>query len=323
MQRPGDQICIDNRPTGSTQLFKIKARLNIQTVSKLKDLIITDEAYCDEPAPVPVKQDDLLHLVFLVDTSDSFNKLDNSSSAAGNVVLEKWIMPLLKKGKYNNRTAPTTVTVIQFSGMGPDKNYVPGSKGVAVKGATLFHYKVEMGPVNFQNMGDIQMNKEVNKLDDIDTIDGNGQLYLALQDISMANFTDALNQAAGLSAGAACKRFLVVITDDEWDMNDLKICQEITSKGIAPVDANAKKREIIKFAKSKYAEIHVCCVRDAVTADMDEFVNLMATGAAGTGNIHQIPRTDVINLSRGGRAVQMDKAMTGLKKSLASFNLNF
>ena len=61
-------------------------------------------------------------------------------------------------------------------------------------GATLFHYKVEMGPVNFQNMGDIQMNKEVNKLDDIDTIDGNGQLYLVLQDISMANFTDALNQ---------------------------------------------------------------------------------------------------------------------------------
>ena len=56
MQRPGDQICIDNRPTGSTQLFKIKARLNIQTVSKLKDLIITDEAYCDEPAPIPVKQ---------------------------------------------------------------------------------------------------------------------------------------------------------------------------------------------------------------------------------------------------------------------------
>ena len=90
-------------------------------------------------------------MVFLVDTSDSFNKLDNSSSAAGNVVLEKWIMPLLKKGKfnfptifagyvksnsgkYNSRTAPTTVTVIQFSGMGPDKNYVPGSKGVAVKG---------------------------------------------------------------------------------------------------------------------------------------------------------------------------------------------
>ena len=58
----------------------------------------------------------------------------------------------------------------------------------------MLHYKVELGPVNFQNMGDIQMNKEVNKLDDIDTIDGNGQLYLALQDISMQNFTDELNK---------------------------------------------------------------------------------------------------------------------------------
>ena len=44
-----DQICVDNRPTGSTQLFKIKARLNIQTVSKLKNLIITDDAHCNEP----------------------------------------------------------------------------------------------------------------------------------------------------------------------------------------------------------------------------------------------------------------------------------
>ena len=94
-----DQICVDNRPTGSTQVFRIKARLNIQTVSKLKDLIITDDAHCNEP----IKEkplDDPIHLVFLVDTSDSFNKLDNSSSAAGNVVLEKWVMPFLKQGEF-------------------------------------------------------------------------------------------------------------------------------------------------------------------------------------------------------------------------------
>ena len=63
-----------------------------------------------------------------------------------------------------------------------------------ILGADLLHYKAELGPVNFQNLGDIQMNKEVNKLDDIETIDGNGQLYLALQDISMKNFTDELNK---------------------------------------------------------------------------------------------------------------------------------
>ena len=39
----------------------------------------------------------------------------------------------------------------------------------------------------------VQRYKELIKLNDIDSIDGNGQLYLALQDISMANFLDTLN----------------------------------------------------------------------------------------------------------------------------------
>ena len=38
--------------------------------------------------------------------------------------------------------------------------------------------------------------------------------------------------------------------DDEWDMTDLKLCSEITTKG--PLDAEAKKREIVKFAKDRF-----------------------------------------------------------------------
>ena len=59
-----------------------------------------------------------------------------------------------------------------------------------------------------------------------------------------------LFQAAGLSAKEDSKRFLVVVTDDEWDMTDLKLCSEITTKG--PLDAEAKKREIVKFAKDRF-----------------------------------------------------------------------
>ena len=45
-----EEICLDNRPTGSTQMFKIKARLRINTQSMLKDLVIVDEALCvDRP----------------------------------------------------------------------------------------------------------------------------------------------------------------------------------------------------------------------------------------------------------------------------------
>ena len=75
--------------------------------------------------------------------------------------------------------------------------------------------------------------------------------------------------------------------------------------------------------KSKYTEIHVCCVLDDFAADMNEFVNTMAKGSAGGGNVYKIPRSDIQSLSKGGKAVQMDKAMTGLKKSLANVNLNF
>ena len=53
-----DQLCISNAPTGSTQVFKIKAKLRIDTISKLKDLIIHDDASCNTapPPPPPVKK---------------------------------------------------------------------------------------------------------------------------------------------------------------------------------------------------------------------------------------------------------------------------
>ena len=60
-----------------------------------------------------------------------------------------------------------------------------------------------------------------------------------------------LFQAAGLKSTETSKRFLVVITDDEWDMNDLKLCPEISAKG--NLDADAKKREIVKFAKDSFS----------------------------------------------------------------------
>ena len=96
----------------------------------------------------------------------------------------------------------------------------------------MLHYKVELGPVNFQNMGDIQMNKEVNKLDDIDTIDGNGQLYLALQDIAMQNFTDELNKVKSLLLATKVLRSVTVSTVEVDMVTDIIISgSRIVSKG--------------------------------------------------------------------------------------------
>lgn len=84
----GDEICLDNRPTGSTQMFKIKARLRINTQSALKDLVIADEALCvDRPQPPPkpvvkLTRDESVRkarkikadIIFLVDQSESIKK---------------------------------------------------------------------------------------------------------------------------------------------------------------------------------------------------------------------------------------------------------
>ena len=97
-----DFLCIDNQPTGSTQNFTINATIRVDTTSGLKDLIIRDDATCNTESvgsQAPVKPDDVLHLVFLVDTSDSFNKLDSiTNGAAGTVILEKLIDPLIRSG---------------------------------------------------------------------------------------------------------------------------------------------------------------------------------------------------------------------------------
>ena len=96
----------------------------------------------------------------------------------------------------------------------------------------MLHYKVELGPVNFQNMGDIQMNKEVNKLDDIDTIDGNGQLYLALQDIAMQNFTDELNKVKSFLLATKVLRSVTVSTVEVDMVTNIIISgSRIVSKG--------------------------------------------------------------------------------------------
>lgn len=346
----GNELCIDNRPTRTTSLFKIKARLRINTTSQLRDLIITDDGACEQHAPplitsAPKPEVKPLHLVFLVDTSDSFNKLDEGDSSAGEIILEKFVMEFLEKGKFSDREQPTTVTVVQFSGMGPDTNYEPGTGGIAVKGANLRHYKLELGPKNFGKLSEEERTEELQKLKDITTIDGNGQLYLALQDISMSNFLSKLNHEAGVDRDTKSTKYLIIVTDDEWDFTDLKLCDElkndnqiiVTNDG-DKMDASKKKLAIVKFTKSKYDEIHTCIVKDKEQpppanpppANPDKKPFLKRELRRGTTrdialtelmgilgqNTHQLTRSAVSESKFGGPATLMHMALSNLKKSL-------
>ena len=53
-------------------------------------------------------------------------------------------------------------------------------------------------------------------------MDGNGQLFLALQDISMSGFLGSLDGAKALEQKQDRQRVLIIFTDEEWDIKKLK-----------------------------------------------------------------------------------------------------
>merc|ERR1712136_647976 len=145
-----DLNCIENKIVKSDQLLSFDAKVRVLTKVRLLEVEIDGDCVCAEPErksiEKPVSQRPL-HLVFLVDTSDSFNKLEMSDSSAGEIFLQS--------GQFKLRAHPTTVSVIQFSGMGSDEKYVPGSGG-GIQGSSLSHYKTELGPVNFSKLSEVE-----------------------------------------------------------------------------------------------------------------------------------------------------------------------
>ena len=66
----------------------------------------------------------------------------------------------------------------------------------------------------------------------------------------------SIQAAPGLS-----DKVLVIVTDDEWDFTNLKLCPEITTSAMK-LKVDEKKEAIVKFAQSKFSEIYTCIVLD-------------------------------------------------------------
>merc|ERR1711879_415848 len=76
------------------------------------------------------------------------------------------------------------------------------------------HYNVEIAPTKINNASQLAAQAEA-----FESLDGNGQLFLCLQDVSMKNFQNKIAKASGSSKR---KTTLIVVSDEEWDIKDLK-----------------------------------------------------------------------------------------------------
>merc|ERR1712176_223253 len=189
--------------------ISIHAQVSIVTKAKLDEITVAGECQCEE------KVKPIVEVVVLVDGSDSYNNKVNINGkmeegdafAETNNFIDTHLVPGLASA-LGDRCA---FALVQFSGIKQlEKDYTPGSDGEAKSG--LKHYNIEQAPTSINRVG---------KFKDCEGLDGNGQLFLALQDINMDGFLRRLDGVQSLAKNQKRERILIVFSDEEWDVKNL------------------------------------------------------------------------------------------------------
>lgn len=288
------EICVTSPEVAMHGEINIHARVAVVTKAKLDDIRIGGECLCGPapvkpPTPVPDIYDPVaLDLVILVDGSDSFNSTVKEAGMDSSQFEESmdWAGKLVND--VGARTNLATATVVQFSGFkNQDRKYVPGSRGVLLvdEGVTLRQFNFEHGPAVVTQDASLG-----GKLRTADPLDGNSQLFLALQDLALDSFKDELNAALPANDTPYRKRILVIVTDEEWDGKELAKSRQLSASIGDEEDLDAPVRRMSKINDHSldmhqyaeflpmlekhvgpfYDQIHPCIVRRNHIADLEK-----------------------------------------------------
>jgi hypothetical protein len=214
------KICVQSPEVVSEGEIRIHAVVNVTTKAKLDEITVQGNCECaDVPPPV-------IDVVCLVDGSDSYN---NKVSIGGKIEegdafeeTNRFIGSELVPGLAQALGGRSTFTLVQFSGVKQlEKTYTPGADGETGTSG-LKHYNIEQAPT-FLSEG--MSTGQFNFADKVEGLDGNGQLFLALQDMNMDGFLSRLTGATrgkvDMKKDQKRIRILIVFSDEEWDVKHL------------------------------------------------------------------------------------------------------
>lgn len=282
MPRRGNKICYTPVEIVSQADINVRAQVAVVTKAKLDEISVRGDCICEDKPKVVAPQP-LVELVILVDGSDSYNNKTGGSTGtvqqSGFAKTMKLVEKLINGVKATDRAV---VTIVQFSGFKQlEKDYQPGSGG-KVNGMNM--WKVEVSPTIVQG----NTNSIVRNFGSIDTIDGNGQLFLALQDLSMDQFLRNLDSAQNLKNLQKRERALVFFTDEEWDGAEGEL-KDGFGHGMATREGIAKR------VHQAYGQVFPCIVRPNRFSPLNEdFVrNSLANGQSR--NVHHLFTDDFEN----------------------------
>jgi len=232
--------------------INIHAQVAIVTKAKLDAISVGGECHCGEAEPV------ITDYVVVIDGSDSYNNKVTMSS--GQTVeseafdqTKKWCAGLFKNLAGAKNAGMTTVSLVQFSGIKPlEGSYKPGAQG-ETGNPGLYHYRVQVAPTAVGNLRDIN-----DKCTNFDALDGNGQLFLCLQDLAMPWFTGQFQKAL---PGAKRETVIIVVSDEEWDVKKL---QNAFGSGNATADS------VCAAVHKAYSQLFAVVVRPNRFNDQNE-----------------------------------------------------
>jgi len=214
------QICIDDTTSEVVQYYTVKSKFNVTTYTCLEDLKIKNEececiesTCCDKPR----------HFVFLIDSSDGFNKgiynqTTNEKVSTTFDEAKQFVTDFIQEGNFNKMGA-TYMSVIYFSGQTPHiDDYVPGSNG-KIKDNDMVHYKILGKESVWRLDGTTQSKRDsmISVINEESPIDGSGGIYLALQDISESGLPFGEHVRDVIGDVDDEERILIIISDTEWD----------------------------------------------------------------------------------------------------------
>jgi hypothetical protein len=244
------KICVESPEVSMHGEINIHAQVAIVTKAKLDAISVNGTCNCgDAPAPEVVTD-----YVIVIDGSDSYNnKVTVGGKTTESEAFEQtqvWCAGLIDAISQTNKAS--TVSLIQFSGIKQkEKDYKPGTWGEI--GGGLSHYRVQIEPTT---LSDVRRLKK--QCTDFDALDGNGQLFLCLQDLAMDKFTSLLRKAL---PGSDRKTVMIVVSDEEWD------CKHLEN---AFGSGKATPESVCKAVHSTYNAVHAVVVRPNKFNDQNE-----------------------------------------------------
>jgi len=288
------KICVQSPEVVSQGEIKIHARVNVTTKAKLDEITVQGSCECaDVPPP-------MIDVICLVDGSDSYNNKVNvrgkieegEAFDETNLLIKEKLVPDLARALKDRGT----FTLVQFSGVKQlEKSYKPGSDGQTGT-AGLQHYKIEVEtvPLNERTRIDIS---------DIEGLDGNGQLFLVLQDLNMDGFIRRLDRALSndkLAKDQKRQRVLIIFSDEEWDVKNL---DNAFGSGKATKDS-------VCAVNNKNYETFACIVRPNRNADQNEdFIKNVLCNGEASQRYHKV-YTDAFEN-------EMNRALDNIVRNLA------